>query len=382
MPERRIYWQRNNFMKKIIFSTVTLAGTIIGVGVFSLPYITFKVGFETILIYFLFLVPLVALVQVFFGRLVLETPDFKRLPGIVRVYLGKTGEKIAYFSTFFSLLGSLLAYLIVGGGFLKELLNPFFGGGNLLYTCFYFIFGSLLIFFGIKTIEKIELLSLILFFLVLIGIFFKGRILINSENLFLGSSFSHFKDLFLPYGPLLFSFWGASLIPEVEEMLKEKRKEISKVIISAILISALFYLFFIYLILGITGVSTTENALSGLKGKLGNDIFSLSLLMGILTTFTSFITLGLTLKKILWYDLKLKKTVSFLVASLLPFFLFLLGVKRFIPVVSFVGSICFGINGILILLMYHKKIAPKSFFPWLLILILLAGIFYEIIFHL
>ena len=39
-----------NNLKNIIFPTATLAGMIIGVGFFSLPYITLKVGLPVILI--------------------------------------------------------------------------------------------------------------------------------------------------------------------------------------------------------------------------------------------------------------------------------------------------------------------------------------------
>jgi len=373
--------------KKIIYSIATLSGTIIGVGLFALPYITLKVGFWVMLGYFLVLGTLVILVHLFFGELALKTPDYKRLPGFAKIYLGNWGERIAYISAILGIFGAILAYLIVGGELLTELLSPIFGGGNLFWTIIYFLAGAILIFFGIKAIAKVEFWGLILFFLVLILIFLRGRYLINIENLF--PPISNFKfqisNFFLPYGVILFSLWGAALIPEVEEMLGEKKKLLLKIIPVAILIPIIIYLFFIYLILGITGPQTTESALVGLKNFLGNRIVSLGFLFGLLTTFTSFIALGLTLKKVFWYDLKIGKNLAFAITCFIPLVLFLIGVKQFIPVISFVGATMLGIDGILILLMYHKKIKNqkskiKNLLVYPLILIFLGGIIYEIIY--
>lgn len=371
---------------KAILAVSTLSGTIIGVGLFSLPYITARVGFWIMLGYFLFLGTIVIIIHQLFGELSLRTPDFKRLPGFAGFHLGNLAEKIAFISTILGISGALLAYLIVGGEFLTELLSPIFGGDNLSWTLLYFSLGAVLIFFGIKAIAKVEFWGLILFFLVLILIFFRAKEVINIGNLFLIGNCCvgimgklEIGNLFLPYGAILFSLWGASLIPEAEEMLVEKKKLLRIIIPISILIPIFVYLFFIYLILGITGPQTTESALSGLRTFLGNGIVSLGLFFGVITTFTSFIALGLTLKKVFWYDLKVSKNISFALTCFVPLILFLIGVKSFIPVISFVGGVMLGIDGILILLMY-KKIKPKNLLIYPLILILLGGIVYETIY--
>ena len=361
---------------KTIYAIAVLAGTIIGVGLFALPYVTLKVGFWVVLGYFLALGALVILIHLFFGELALKTPDFKRLPGFARIYLGNRGEKVAYTSTILGIFGALLAYLIVGGEFLTELLSPIFGGNSLFYTLFYFVMAALLIFSGIKAVAKVEFWGLVLFFIILLAIFFRGKLFITIENLFPSPDISH---IFLPYGIILFSLWGAALIPEAEEILGQKKNLLLKIIPVAILIPMIVYLFFIYLILGITGPQTTESALTGLRDVLGDGIVSLALLFGLLTTFTSFITLGLTLKKVFWYDLKLPKNLAWLITCFLPLTLFLIGFKSFIPVIAFVGGVMLGIDGILILLMY-RKIKPKQILIYPLFLILLGGIIYEIIY--
>lgn len=329
--------------------------------------------------YFLALGGLVILVHYLFGEVALKTPDFLRLPGYAQIHLGNWGKRAALISSILGFFGAILAYLIVGGEFLANLLNPIFGGSNLFYTLLYFIVGAFLIFFGIKIISKIEFWGLISFFIVLFLIFLRGKEFISIENLgLLGNWKLKIENWFLPYGPILFSLWGASLIPEVEEMLGKKKQLLRKIIPVSIIIPIFVYLFFIYLILGITGPQTTESALAGLRGILGDGIVGLGLFFGVLTTFTSFIALGLTLKKTLNYDLKINKHWAFVITCFLPLTLFLAGIKSFIGVISFVGGVMLGIDGILILLMY-KKLNPKKLWVLPLILIFLGGIIYEII---
>ena len=371
-------------MKKVIYAISVLSGTIIGVGLFSLPYITLKVGIFVMLGYFFILGALVIILHLFYGELSLKTPDFKRLPGFAKIYLGNWGEIIAYISTILGLLGAILAYLIVGGEFLGNLLSPFFGEGALFYTLLYFALGAILIFFGSKAVAKIEFWGLILFFIVLIIIFLRSRPFLSTENL----SYSlNLNNLFLPYGAIIFSLWGATLIPEVEEMLGKRKDLLKKIIPIAILIPILVYFFFIYVILGITGSQTTEFALTGLRNFLGNEVVSLGFLFGVLTTFTSFIALGLTLKKVFWYDLKIGKNLAWAITCFVPLAIFLAGLKSFIPIISLIGGVMLGIDGILIILMYQvcQRIRRFSFFHFLtsfLILILAIGIIYEIFFFL
>ncbi|MBI2038540.1 MAG: hypothetical protein HYT19_01280 [Candidatus Nealsonbacteria bacterium] len=365
--------------KNPVLAVSMLSGTIIGVGFFSLPYIASKVGIWTMLGYFLVLGPLSILIHSFFGKVALATPDFFRFPSYVKIHLGKTAQKFAFVSTILGLFGAILAYLIVGGEFLANLLSPIFGGGNVAYTILYFGIGALLIFFGVKAISKIEFWALLLFFLILVIFFLKGFPQIRLINLFPDVDIGAMKNWFLPYGAVLFSLSGASLIPEVEEILGQRKHLLNKVIILSILIAILIYLSFVFLILGVSGSQTTEFAITGLKGFLGNSIFNLGLFFGILTTFTSFIALGLNLKNVFRFDLKIKKHLSWAITCFVPLALFLAGIKQFIPVISFVGGILLGFDGILILLMY-KKIKPKSIFIYPLALIFLGGIIYQIIY--
>ena len=362
-------------MKKIIYVLAMLSGTIIGAGMFALPYIASKVGIEIMLAYFLVLGLVTIIVHLFLGELSLNTPDFLRLPGFVEFYLGKKAKVIALTSTTLGIFGTLLAYLIIGGQFLASLL----GYSAVLCTFLYFIFGAVFIFFGTKIIAKIELAGLLFFIVAVVGFFFRGAAVFKLENLFPSPDAGSF---FLPYGAILFSLWGASLIPEAEEMLKDKKYLLKKIIPIAILISVLVYVCFIVLVLGITGSQTSVNAISGLSLFLGNGIISLGVAFCLLATFTSFIALGLTLKKVFWYDLKMGKNQAWAITCFIPLFLFLAGFQNFIQVIGLVGGVTIGIDGILIILMYRAlKKRQFRFLTFPLILFFVLGIVYEIIYY-
>lgn len=366
--------------KKLIYGIATISSTVIGVGLFSLPYVAARVGIWTMLAYFLILGFIVILINYFFGELSLKTPDFKRMPGFAEVYFGKKGKILAIFTSVFGCLGAILAYIIIGGEFLRALFYSVFPAESTFYVFIYCLAGSFLVFLGIKAISKVELWGLILLLGIFFLIFIKGFSQLHIENLLVktGTPF----DILLPFGPIIFSLWAGGLIPEAEEMLKNRKDLFKKAIVISLLIPLFLYIAFTVFVLGITGENTTESALLGLKGYLGNGILTLGIIFGLVATFTSFITVGLTLKKVLWYDLKLSSSFSWAIISFVPFILFLLGVKDYIPVISFVGGVTIGIDGILILLM-HQKVHKKKLFVILpLILILFSGIIYQIIYFL
>jgi len=387
-----------DFLNKYVYPVVVISGSIIGVGFFSLPYIAMKVGVWLMLAYFLILSIIVITIHLIFTEISLKTPDYKRFPGFVGYHLGNRGKVFSLCSTIISSYGVLLVYLIVGSEFLTNIMQPYFGGSFVLYALIYFLFISIIIWLGIKAVAKVELWVLCLLLLSMIFVFIKGFSHIELSNIFIPTFKFQLSNLFLPYGPILFSLWGISLIPEVEEMVKKDKKNVNKIIIISTLIPVVFYIFFTFLILSITGIHTTESALIGLKDFLGNGAVLIIFLIGMLTTITACIAQGLTLKKVFIYDLKIKDWQALVMTCAVPLILFLLGLKSFIGLVSFIGGVLLGIDGILILLMY-KKIYPvksseagasvkqKLFNYWVggkriiiypLAIIFLLGIIYEI----
>lgn len=363
--------------KKFILATATLTSTIVGVGFFSLPYVTNQSGLFTMLGYFLVLGGLVVVVHWMFGQVALQTPDHLRLPGYAKTHLGETGKRIALFTMILGTYGSLLAYLILGGKFLSGLNLPWLAGNEFASSLVYFLLGAGLIYFGIRPIARIDFWSMLVVFFILGVVLVKSVPFLKMENVLVADNFSNF---FLPYGPILFSLWGASMIPEIEEMLGQHKSKLKKVVLTSILISALVYFSFILIVLGVSGKNATLDGISGLKSFLGNNILTLGLLLGLTTTFTSFLALGLTIRKVFNYDLGLSKPWAFFLAMGFPLAMFLAGLQNFLQVISLVGGVALGVEGILILLMYAKIEPRKKYLVYPLILVFLAGIVYELIY--
>jgi len=136
-------------MKKIVVFLKALSvflGTVVGVGMFGLPFMAQKAGFFIILTYFLFMVLIAITIHFLFGKVALGTNENHRLPGYAEEYLGKKGKNISFLVISTSLFGALLAYLIIGGQFLNSFFNPYFGGSPIFYT-FLFLLPVLILFF-------------------------------------------------------------------------------------------------------------------------------------------------------------------------------------------------------------------------------------------
>lgn len=366
-----------NLFKDYIYPSAVFSGGMIGVGFLSLPYVAMKAGFWPMIIYFLALTSLVLLINLIFCEISLKTPDFKRFPGFVGYYLGKWAKLFILIESSIGTIGVLLVYLLIGSQFLSSAIKPIVPLD--IFTCavIYFFVVSLIIYFDIKIVARVEFWILFLLFLSLIFIFIEGFSKIKLGN-FSASDFS-FSNLFLPYGPLLFALWGVGLIPETEEMLIRKKNKLKKIITISTLTTASFYFIFTFIILGITGKNTDPTALTGLGSFLGNGTVLISLLIGSLATLAAFITQGIVFKKTLIFDLGIKHQHAFVITCFTPMILFLLGIKSFIPIVSFIGGVFLGINGILILLMY-KKIGGKKIIIYPLSFVFFLGIIYEIIY--
>jgi hypothetical protein len=126
------------------------------------------------------------------------------------------------------------------------------------------------------------------------------------------------------------------------------------VIIAGITLSALFYILFIITIFGASGSGTSKEAIFGFAGALGDGIVRLGFIFGFITTFTSFITLGLTAKKVLWYDFNVNKHVAGFAATGLPLVLFFFGLREFLDIIGLVGAYMLGVEGIMIVFLYKK----------------------------
>jgi tyrosine-specific transport protein len=367
-------------------ATSIIIGTIIGVGIFGLPYAINKVGFFIAIPLFVFLSLTILCLHLLYGEIVLRTKKTQRLVGYAEKYLGKKAKTIATFTALFGLLGSQLAYLIVGGEFLKFLSKNVLGENLIVYAIIFLIIGSLIILKDSNVIASFEFLMSLFLVSVILLIFFSALPEINLGN------FNRINPTyaFAAYGVILYSLSGMVAIPEtVEYLRKKKKKNVKKVIVTGTLLPHFLCIVFAFSVIGLVGSGVSESAITSLTGFLGNEIVIVGAIFGIIAVLTSFITIGSALMKILWYDYKLSKTLSWIVVSVVPFILFILGFRNFVNVIGVVGAVMGGINGILVIMIFKrakKRGDQKSLYnfrlsspvKWTLITVFSLGILYEL----
>lgn len=330
---------------KTFRAIATLMGAVIGAGIFGIPFVVAKIGFIPGVIYLLVLGGLVLFLNLIYGEVILRTPGDHQLTGYAEIYLGKWGKSLATLAVFITAYGALLAYLIKVGEFLALI---FAFPQATLFSLLFFILANAAVFFGLKSVSFLTgiLVVLLLSLIGLIAILGGGKIDLTN---FSGSDFSF---LFLPYGVILFAFFGSSVIPEMEEILRKEPQNLKKAIVIGSLIPLLVYLLFATVVVGICGSLTSDDAIAGLVRFLPGWIVNLGAVLGVLTMSSSYLVLGYVLREVWFRDFHLSKILAFFLACLPLLILFLLGAKSFISVLSITGSLMGGLTGILIILIY------------------------------
>jgi tyrosine-specific transport protein len=366
-----------------------MIGTMIGVGIFGIPYVLSKSGFAIGIFYFLLLGFMVVAVNLFYGEIILRTKEKHRLVGYANHYLGKWGKGIVTISQIFGFYGALLAYIIIAGQFLYMLLSPIFGGTDFLYSLIFFGLGSLAILIGLAVIAEAEFVMSIFLLLTFLIILFSALPVINVNNFFT----YNFNEFFLPYGVILFSLGSLSAVPEAYEVLKGRGQSFKKIIKWGTIIPIIVTFLFAFAVVGVVGPNVTEEALGGLRNILGLKLFVFGIFFGILAVVTSFLVLGLNLKNIYRYDWKINKYLAWILACFVPLVIFLWGSRDFIKVISITGGILGGLDGIVVCLIYlrAKKMGGRvpeyslkffKFLAYFVAFIFAIGIIYEIYYSL
>lgn len=373
--------------KRFLHAVAMLIGMIVGVGIFGVPYAVEKVGFVIGFFYIAVIGLILLLVNLLYSEVTLRTEGKHRLVGYAEIYLGKWGKTLAGLSQIFAFYGALIAYIIIGGQFLQIILMPVFGGTFLTYQVVFFILMSLAVLVGLRLVASIEFFMTVLLLVVVAIIFFAGLPYVWYPNLYI----MNLKNIFLPYGVLLFALGGAAAIPLMRELLRGQEEKMKKVIEIGTIIPILITILFSFVVIGVSGERTTPEAISGLVSPLGSTIVLFGAIFGFLAIATSFLVLGLNLRDIFHYDYKFEKFLSWLLACVLPFLFFLWSRPTFISVIAFTGAVLGGLEGILITLIWlrAKKMGKRSpeyslkisnFVVGLILLIFVLGIIYKLLY--
>src|SRR3989338_8075254 len=143
-------------MNSFTLALSTLVGTIVGAGIFGIPFAILKSGIVPGLFYLFLLGCIICLLHLFFGEICLRTSGKHRLVGYAGIYLGKTGKAVATLTLLFVLIGSLLAYLILVGEFSEIVFGGLIPLSSVLFTVLFSVCAFFLVLSGRQLITKIE----------------------------------------------------------------------------------------------------------------------------------------------------------------------------------------------------------------------------------
>jgi len=169
---------------------------------------------------------------------------------------------------------------------------------------------------------------------------------------------SNYFEFLLPFGVIFGALTGYAVIPEVVRISRSGGNHPQKsiqVVILGTLIPAVVYLVFQYIVVGVSGSAVTEEAVNGLTPFLNNWIVDVGAIFGILAMVTSHLTLTHVIKDMFNDDFHINPNISWVMAILPPFIIFLLGMHSFIVVLDFMGTWLGITSAIFIFLLYRKS---------------------------
>ena len=343
--------QNGNFWLAVF----SLAGTTVGAGIFSLPYVFLKAGFLIGLLEFIAIVAAVLLIQLIIGEIALRTKGKKRFIGYAEQYLGHKWKLFVTIATLLGGVGVLLVYIILAGRFLSFIISQSAASSSLIFFAVWclFILAKPKMFGKTELIFSFSIISII----ILISSFNIGYIDFNNFKSF------NIDNILLPYGVILFAIAGYYVIPEMEDIIGTSKKKLKNAIIFGTLIPAAIYLFFIFIVLGVSGNLTSPDAISGLASALNSKVvLLLGSFLGLLAVSGASLSYGIYIKETLWYDFKINKWLAWFLVGAAPLALFLAGARNLITVIGVIGALFFAFQAVVVLLI-HKKSKSSEIKP-------------------
>ncbi len=366
--------------KRAVLSVGLLAGTIIGAGIFSLPYLFSRVGLLLGIIYLLiFSGVYIAFYFMYSSLLIKENGphDFFRL---AEKNLSNPYSKLASLIAIGELLFVLVVYLILA----EKFLSLSFGIGGILSVVLFWAVSSVFMFVRLRWLEIIEILSTFSIISLIVFVFFIGGTTTEIPNLSLFPKSFDWILLLLPFGPLLFSFSGRSAISKIVEEYKKAKGgsnefSIKKSLVWGTLIPAIIYFFFILGVFRLGG-DVSPDTLSGLT-FLPPIISTLLGVLGLIALWDSYFVIGINVKDILVLDAGWPRWIGVGIPLFFPLLLYLFGFKDLLLVLGLVGGVFTACAGIFITRMWQNAFPLHKFkkFAGVLYGVFSVAIIYEIL---
>jgi len=340
----------------------TIVSTIIGLGIFVLPYSFWQSGYYFFLwlIFWLFAFFILHLI---FGEILFQVKEKHNLPGLAGIYLHPSMKHIVWLFDYFGMLGVFLIYFIALVKFWSLILpiSPLIIKIIFAFFNIYFIFKDLRIFVQMESILTFGILIIFTFVVLIIlpKFDFQNISLALKNNL----------EPFLPYGILLFAFSGISALPVVFDLIGKNKKSYLKISFLGLLTITLLYLIYTLVVVGFLDGKVSEESLQSLAPYFPKLFLLLAVLF--VTLNITFVDMAFYLKRGLIYDYKVSPKIANLLMFISIFPLVFIETSSLIKIIGLVSEIFLGFN-LLILCLIYLKLKKKEYFslPNFLIIIL------------
>lgn len=333
----------------LILPASMMVGTIIGAGMFSLPFAFLKSGLITGFSFLIGFALLYAVIYWLYADVILKTKGEHRFIGYAQMYLGQKGFWSAFFVSFVQLFFVLTVYLVLAPSFTKI----FIGGHNLIHLLLFWFIGSLIIVLNVRKIAISEFLMVLGMLIIILLVFVFGAFKLDL-NIF--KSIGCGSNLLFSIGPVLFALSGTLAVPEVVSYFRESgisTKFLKGSLLLGSCLSAFAYGCFVFGVLGLSRY-VSEDAISGLVGRAPQGLLMILGVLGLLSLMSSYIVVGLNVRKVLEKDLGFSRLPAISLVVTIPLLLYLIGFQSFIGTVSFMGSFFTPIEILLLIWIWVK----------------------------
>lgn len=361
------------FYKNFLAPTGLLVGTIIGAGIFALPY-TFKISGLAVGFFYLIVATVVyCLIHLFYADIIMRTPGEHRFAGYAKIYLGRSAFWLAAVTSVLEMIFVMTIYLLLATSFLNLVFA--FTDPTLKLLLFWGL-ASIGIFLSLRKLALVEFLiswsmAALVILLFIFGAGHLGKITVWDFQ-------PNMSNIIMPLAPILFALGGRVGIPPLVKYFKmpglrprwpsgpegigHQSRLLKRAIIAGTVIPAIVYCLFV---LGILGLSqeVSQDSVSGLIGQVSPALLIILGIFGILALWSSYIGVGLDVSSTLLYDFKFPRLARLLSVVVGPLALYFFGPRNFINLVSLTGGIFLALEGIFIVLMWlvaNRCLAKKS----------------------
>jgi tyrosine-specific transport protein len=330
-------------------ASALLAGSILGVGIFGVPFVFAQSGIALGAVLLLFLAAVVVLLHLMYGEVIERTGEKHRLIGYVTVYFGNRARLLSTASVVLGGFGALVAYILVAQAFLNELFGPLFSE-PLAWGLVFWVATALGVFAGVRSVARTEIILTIFLVLLFATIIVRGVPLVSAENL----TSVHWGGVLAPYGVVLFALVGISAVPEVRAAIRDNDRVFGPALVLGTLVPAVVTLLFALVVVGVAGGGTSPEAIAGLVPVLGSWVVRVGAVVGLLAITTSFLMFGLNLADTFVYDWRVGRQISNVLTVGVPLVLLMAGITDFIGVIGIAGALFGAIDGTLIVLIFLR----------------------------